>query len=273
MPKCCDICGLRLRADGGCGKESCKKFKPKSKDNRGTWLKDRIKQWTPRKLGILKMMTPPVKQSPLKASKPRHRIYRKSTAADLVALPSVDKDLNELPAGPTTLLQQGDDKDLRDHVPEVALPMPQHSEGHEAPPLLRNFVSDELLAGLVPKVRQRQFFDVVVRPSAGVHALDNVMPLSAALSMQSGKLLALIGEAQSLRILGQISAILNYIPATASLHNVPAYAAACVVIACELVSSWEDPNMLQFLRTTMSKDSQNVNRCIMQLLSWMGQPS
>jgi hypothetical protein len=125
-------------------------------------------------------------------------------------------------------------------------------------------------------VGQKRFFDIVAKPHVHADSNDNVLLLATALSKHFEKFIMLVGEVQSLRILAQISALLNYIPATASLDRVTAYAAACFIVSFELVGSWEDPlhnQMKAFVSSNISKDVKNINRCIMQLLNWMGQQS
>ena len=283
MPKSCQACGLWLRRDGNCGKISCSKFVPRLTDGRGSWLKALRKQ-TPQKATLQK--TPQAKILPPSLTKPRLRIFKKSAAPPPPGHSSVDKG-SELPSAglrtPPRKNSSSADEDMKHNIRSFVQPLveEEHGVGLDASKtdkdtdLMQDFVSNELLAGpLAPVVRQKRFFDIVAKPHAHTDSNDNVLLLTSALSMHFEKFHMLVGEVLSLRILAQISTILSYIPATASVDSVAAYAAACFIVSFELVGSWEDPlhdRMKTFVSSNITKDVKSINHCIMQLLNWMGQ--
>ena len=294
MPKNCEACGMRLRKDKSCFQKSCGRFKPILKDGRGSWLKALMAQ-TPRRVRALKA-TPLAKRSVqrLSACKQKRRIRKKSAAiplskmADPASPPKSDNGLECAVGSEEKLPGQVDLKQTIGSDQQLVLPIAEqkHSDELDAQvlqadeELMRDFVTDELLAGpLVPAAAvrqqkpQQQFFNLTVRPSASMHCY-NVRPLAAIVCQQMEKLVPLVGEASALRFLAQISTVLSRVPPTASLVSVTAYAAACFMIAFECVGSAEDEKckqMYQFITDKISSDIKNVNRCLMQLLTWMGQ--
>lgn len=249
---------------------------------------------TPRKVRSLNM-TPIANQSVkrLSASKQRRRIRQKAPAIPLAQMSGpanpakADEHLVCAVGGEQMLAGQIDLKQNVGSEKQLVLPMAEQKcrDGLDVQvlpadeELRRDFVSDELLAGhLVPAAaerQQQQFFDLEVRPNARAHCYNvNVRPLAAIACQQMKQLVPLVGEANALRFLAQISKTLSRVPPTASLDNVTAYTAACFMIAFECVGSLEDEKreaMYNLIKNNVSRDIENINRCLMQLLTWMGQ--
>jgi hypothetical protein len=259
MPPTCKRCGLRLRRDGACDKKTCKHFKLKLKDKRGIWLKlqaEEKKHGTPiPRQDRHGEMTPKL----AKQLMPRRRIGKKSAAVDQCKIEN-SVGCNTEPWQPTT------------HQTGIAI--------QETDSFARDILSDELLAAGpldVVTSTQKRFFHASVVPNK--HGVNNssALLLSTAISLHFEKLSTIVGEIKSLRILAQLSAILNYAPAAGMLLAGPrldAYVAACFLVAFELVSCWEDRQLTvvrNFVKTNISKDCEKVNICILQVLNWMGQ--
>lgn len=290
MPKSCPACGLWLCRDGRCNTISCSSFAPRLTDARGSWLKSLRPKLTLQK--EIHQKTPQATMLPPKFTKPTLRVYKKSAPPlpELVGHSSVGRDLEIIASEglrtPPRKHISSKVVDTKHNIRNFVQPVAQadHTGDPDAhdlsiadkdKDLMRDFVSDELLAGpLAPVVRKKHFFDIVAKPHAHTDSTDNVLLLTIALSKHFEQFSRVAGEAQSLRILAQISAMLNYVPSAASLDNPTAYAAACFIVSFELVGSWEDPvheKMKAFVSTNISKDVKTINRCIMQLLNWMGQ--
>ena len=259
MPPTCKDCGLRLRRDGNCAKQTCKRFKPKLKDKRGSWLKlqtDKNNHRTPiSRANIHCDVTPKL----AKQLRPRRRIGNKSSAVDQCDIEN-SVGCNTEPWQPIA------------HQTGITN---QETDG-----FARDMVSDELLAAGpldVEMATNKHFFRVSVVPCK--HGVNNssVSLLATAISSHFEKLSTLVGEIKSLRILAQLSAILNCAPTAGVLLEGPrlnAYVAACFLVAFELVSSWEDRQLTvvrNFVKTNISQDCEKVNICILQVLNWMGQ--